>query len=240
MAKIVLLWNTHRNENQVTREMAALLRERLAKLGNEAEVFMVPDEITMFGHYSGPARENKFFIDSINYAENILPLVRRQFPGCAIIDLHTTPQEQVLQPVPGQKRDVNLRKIKNWRASVGKAFNPTMEGQLEIRPFEGGYIVEMPAHYSVAGRELLAARPNYRHAHYFERQADSRASKAANFLSPGVVAKLAHLIDTTVKTDLGIYKVRPGKVPHLKRVFRPASEKKMRHGPGARWKNRAR
>jgi hypothetical protein len=57
---------------------------------------------------------------------------------------------------------------------------------------------------------------------YFESEIDLKKTRGANYLAPIIVRKLAHLIDTAIKTSQGFYRPpRRGKIPFRTRPKNP-------------------
>lgn len=215
MANIVLTYGYHPSETSVTQELAFRLQQRLASkaYSNDVVIFKIPYAWTMNAILSrlGTHHYKDTEYNDVRNTYAVAQKVKEMFPGSIIIDLHCAPDEMQLKPSYTQKKGINLKKIKNWQIT-----DPIQghRAQLEIFKGYGGsghYTIEIPARYRPMKQKLF---PDVSDDDiYLAREADFEASKAFNYLNPEVIGKVAHLVDTTVNTDLGVYR-KPRNYPH--------------------------
>ena len=215
MAKIVLIWNNHPGESPVTLPMARKLKVKLEKKGHEVRIEKVPFKSTLYGF------DQKTVQDFLSLTKKVRKQVASKFPDHFIIDLHTTPDKILEAP----------RRISKWRMqTLGVGLEEPKKRPLLEKQGTRIYFLEMPAAYRDASPGLKSIEKKratlafWRHKIYYLKQADLKASKAANYLSPLAVRKFAHVIDTAVNTDLGIYR-KPRRPPFKKK---PKSKRSRR------------
>ena len=252
MAKIVLAWNVHPNESAVTLLMARKLKTALESRGHQVEIFKVPVKETIFNLAAWKNWKNASPKDLHGWE----PYFKQHFPDQIVIDLHTTMDSKMVKidperqskklPRKYQQNPKLLTKPKNWKAEEFRInesrLNQDKSGQLEIYArSQGIYSVEIPAVYKPSPRNLRQkVKANFgslvspqsslipRIYLYFKKNADRKASETANYLSPMVVRKLAHLIDTTINRDHGVYR-QPRRAPNRSRIlYRLATKQDFR------------
>ena len=253
MAEIILVWNVHPNESEVTQEMAKLLKIGLGERGHEVKIVKFPDEATIHELVRQLPESKEYAKANIKVAEkksieliiDFLLDLKQKNPGAVTFELHC------------DNADINYkngvfrkRRPKFWKAGkVTEIITPypknTPPFQLIHRvdfdsKLEGLYALEMPAVYRPAEADLLAliekiprvsgfgwgSKPHPLARSYFMRTADLKQTRAANYISPKTLAKITHLFDTTANTYLGRYRKPRGK------PFRPKAKppRKIRHG----------
>jgi len=223
--KIVLVYGVHLNEKAVTEYLATKLKQLLEARGFDVEVKEFPKEKTIHALAETKKQINKpleteelsrLFEDAyLEWKEYMTKLSQ----NCDfIIDLHNS----------STFRDLILKKSKFFSGRavpVTKFFKSDPTNPLTLYYDEKLKInlvmLEMPAKYKLARytwQEI--SHPWHRQSpDYFKIEADLSATIKAGFLSSIVIAKFAHLIDTTVKTRLGIYHT-PRTLP-----FKPKADK---------------
>lgn len=220
MAKIFLAWNTHRDESPVTEQMAERLKTVLEKKGHDVRIVEIPWRMSTWGHFT----EYTKWAESLGKRSRVLlKKLYRKNPGAFIFDLNCTPNEKYFSAgiVPMGRK---ITRIKNWKArETEKGYNAI--AHLQIFPDPLGrpdvWAVEFPAAYAQHPKSL----GRYLHSHYVggasEKDANLKASESMNFLSPLVVRKLAHLIDSNVNTRLKRYRETRGE------KFKPKGSRKF-------------
>jgi hypothetical protein len=209
MTRISLVCNFHTNESPVTRILAKKLAATLRLRNLDAEIVSIPDVHSLQGGYrDSPVNSDK--------PDEWISAFRKKNPDSFVVELHTTPDTDMLVPLAGKSR--NLKKIKNWQAASGLWLEA--RGNIELLQIDRKHcVIEMPAayvqnpHFTSAHR--LGISPN--DAKYFSRQADAAQSQRKNYLDRLVVQRMAHLIDSEVKTVEKRYRT-PRLPSHLRRM----------------------
>jgi len=222
MASIVLLWNADPNESSVTKELALKLKEAIESRDHKVSIVKVPFKYSIHSRYSrlGMVGVERDTLANPGSSDFVNTLAEKQ-PESFFIELHTTPSN-IYRQSTGLPT-----KIKKWKTGEEPDTVYVQEKQLSIRKMIYGtylnryFVVEMPAEYKKARtvfRRLLekGGSPMQMLEKYFSHETDLRATKSANFLSPLIVRKLAHQIDSTVNTAIGKYK-RPKRPPNKSR-----------------------
>jgi len=188
MDKIILLWNVHANEGPVTEEMAKLLKTNLEKKGHKIEIIEAPEEYRAHRRYSDAFRAS---LGAKNDGWGFKLRSKFPFPGSSIIELHVSHLAKMVRPLNTASRT----KTSRWKTiHMPKIQSPQIVRPLElITNMPGWHILETPAKHETG---VL---------HNLNDKAVLKTSKAANCLSPIVVKKVAHLIDSVVNTEQGVY-----------------------------------
>ena len=237
MPDIILLWNTDPSESAVTLPLGRLLKADLEKRGYEVRLLKVPFNRSIYAEFAQEEREGRRPYGEIlahKVAKNIRELSKHLHTktNATVIDLHTTPEQILLQP-HGTQRSEKLTKTKNWRVT----YLDTMEqGQIELVGLEQGiYYIEVPAAYKNSagvGRRQWDRFPQFgvgsQVSEYFTQQTDGRSSKQKNYLAPLVIRKIGHLVDETIKRDHGLTR-KPKGYRHKSRIPYP-KPRRVRRG----------
>ena len=227
MAKIILMWNYHTNETEVTEYLAKALEKNLKLKGKGAnEVLLRPFPENATYQYAG---ENLPFSDFIfNYvrdapARKHVAQLKREHPDAIIFDLHATQDTAYTQF--SQQHAKRIKKPGLWQArspvqwtnSASKLPLLSVQKHHLAYDLEGIYAVEIPAKFvsvKPENKRLLRECRLYFGEHslydritqYFTEKTDLKQTKAANYLAPIIIRKLAHLIDTKANTESGRYR----------------------------------
>lgn len=209
MAHIILTWNFHLTESPVDEELAKKLESDLIKRGHTVDIKEIPK-----GTPTKPVNPWAVINDLLN-----------SNPDSFVFDLHSSPRKKEFYIKEHQFQ--NALKPKKSKARL----DPTRwKEQLEVRssyPYGYHMVVNAPNRFFVVeipaiGKEISKGIEQFRGTERlpyrggYTKEADLKASNEANFLSPLVIRKLGHLIDTTVNTQLGIYR-KPRGDPFLRK-----------------------
>ncbi len=220
--KIILVYGVHLNEKEATQELANKLKPLLEARGFDVQIVEFPEDKTL--HELIKKCKTSEEIDEVITSGAYMTGEQwlKQFNNAAdlVLDLHCTSNQNY--------KDVNilrnpeiyeLRKPKFWSARVtdptnrkADPKNPLFIKNKKTPENNNAFVLEFPARYKQARqewRDIIINRIGPIRGmfvgDYFYREVDLPATKNAGYLSPLTIAKFTHLIDTEVKTRLGIY-----------------------------------
>jgi len=221
MAKIVLCWNWHVNESPVTGSLAKLLKPLLESRGHEVVIKKVPFRDSFHGMHKEDSMISLSTEGTSGKHEQFFNKIERENPDSIILDLHTTALKNMLIALK-QADEGFFRKVSRWKARTLDSRPQLFDTIPPILIFPSGtgarcLTVEIPFEHraiskplrSLGKKTIKSSKKSGETSivnRYFTDQADLKKTKAANFLSPTVVRKLAHLIDDTVNTEAGVYR----------------------------------
>lgn len=240
-----MLWNYHTNETEVTEYLAKELEKNLKARGHEVLLKPFPDDASFQAAAKRFPRYSDFrAFGGIPSREHIARL-KKDNPGAVIFDLHTSTDVNYLR-YPHHSEIINKPKAWKARTASSKFVSESQLLAIQENHFNepGVFAVEIPAKHVDIGRKNLDSdvrdllrdadraivMPSaYDHFEkYFTERASLKKTKAANYLAPIIIRKLAHLIDAKANTEAGRYRRPRGP------LFKVAPKKpKIRRTPKA-------
>jgi hypothetical protein len=248
--KIILIHGQHPNESAVTFTLAKLLYPLLTARGFDViiEEFPKQDTITelfMTNQYNTP---EEIYADLIRRENEFYNKLRRLHNTNNLITLHTTPSTNY--ELRTLFKPIKEKSPKLWKArevNLGIPNELTLSQDRET----GVTILEMPAIYNfpLSDRHIPEVMDRFNKLkftdaysklvhrnilRYFLEHSNLERTIKAGYLGNTVVTKFAHLIDTTIKTRLGIYSA-PRRMPFKSKTDKETSiQKEIKKKPELR------
>lgn len=200
MVKILLIWGEDQNESEVTKTLANLLKPLLEKRGFEVEIAQMPENATLHynAEHNGDPRQPVH--DQIEYTVRKKIETRSQF----VINLHT---QNTTMGINRNPKFFSAREFKFDENFIFGKIGDAPIGLAEVT--KGFFVLEIPAKYVAARTEWIRLLKNFQsqnkpvsEPYYFQFQTDLKKTIDAKLLNPLILAKIAHLINTTIRTKI--------------------------------------
>jgi len=213
--KIILVYGVHLNESAVAEYLTKQLEPLLKARGFDIEILPFPKDLTL-QELAKTIKPDELYNKVYSIWDTWINQISKTCDF--VIDVHNA------NPKDLTFKDFSLRKPKFWPTRVIDFSKKQYDkyDPLSIRynqQYENLFVLEMPIIHKPARQEWQKFKSLS--DWYFGVEADLPATIKAGYLSPQVIAKFAHLIDTTIKTKLKIYH-SPRTLP-----FKPKSDKYM-------------
>lgn len=251
MVKIILLTGAHENENPVTEYYARQLKRDLETRGDTVEIIPYPQNETVHGLAREAQRKGQQLsgMDIRGFDWRFRNRIVES--GDALVfNLHCREatsrdmrkpskhfvrkyEDTPLHIAPESEHKVGVVVREDIAVTVDRLTEAAKKG---LRPkFKKVFTIEIPAMFKESSAELINLGNRlsselffskhdeiaYRNF-YFRKIADLEATKGANLLSPRIIQRLGHLIDSTVKTSLGMRRLPRRAVYRRRKPQRPS------------------
>jgi len=238
MAKIFLV-PYHPNEREVADYLAEKLRADLSKRGHQVEIMPVPERINMFGlAKKAQERGAKILKDKSTHEFDLHPLERpptafvkglqRKNPNSFIVEVHTTPFDQtsVFHHPIRKTSKLKVRKLGVGPEMGNKGLRiADLHSWISLwpelsRPNSHLISVELRTAYKPTPPEIRALANTLHRidqkSRYFQHQADLKVTLGLNYLTPRIIQRIGHAINTEVRTTTGEFH-KPRDIPYKRK-----------------------